>query len=63
MSRDFRKHTLNLREGDWDYLTSLLEPHSIPTAVFIRNLVSRQVDSLRSRESAADITLKVNMND
>lgn len=63
MSHDFQKHTLNLRRGDWDYLTSILEPSSIHTSVFIRNLIARQVDALRANESSAEVTLKVKIND
>lgn len=59
--KEFQKHTLNLRPGDWDYLTAILAPHSIPTSVFVRNLIARQVDALRSQESNKEIDLKVKL--
>jgi hypothetical protein len=48
---DLEKVTLNLRRGDWEYLEDLLAPKGVATSVFVRTLVSRRVDELRSRET------------
>jgi hypothetical protein len=47
-----KKHTLNLREGDWDYLESIARGKCIPTSLVIRTLVSNKVDELRARENS-----------
>lgn len=51
MKGGLRKHTLNLREGDWDYLTSVLRPQDVDTSVFIRRLVSQTVDTYRHAQT------------
>lgn len=43
-----RKHTLNLREGDWDAIERVYAPRGIPTAVVIRQVISRLVDRVLS---------------
>lgn len=48
MRADIRKHTLNLREGDWDFLESIYKPNGIPTAVAIRTLISNFVDKKKA---------------
>lgn len=47
-----QKHTLNLREGDFDYLESTYRDSGTPTSHVIRVLVSKHVDTLRARESS-----------
>ena len=49
------KHTLNLREGDWDYIESVYLPKGLATAVVIRTIVSNLVDRLRKQEEPTDI--------
>lgn len=52
MKADLRKHTLHLREGDWDYLESMFKPNGIPTSVAVRTIVSSFVDRKRKEEQA-----------
>lgn len=54
-----KKHTLNLRDGDYEYLTSLFEPQGLKAAAVIRNLIARSVDSFRENESKIDFTLGI----
>ncbi len=48
-----RKHTLWLREGDWDYLTDLFHASGISTSLAVRSIVARYVDDKRAEEAAA----------
>jgi len=50
--RNRKKHTLWLRDGDWDYLESVFAPNGTSTSEAIRTLVSSYVDKLRERERA-----------
>lgn len=51
MPRDeLRKHTLNLREGDWDYLVTVFRPQGVDVSFVVRKIVSNYVDELRQRE-------------
>lgn len=54
MKADLRKHTLNLREGDWDYLESICKPQGISTSEVVRVLVSNYVDKKRAQETPPD---------
>ncbi len=45
------KQTLNLREGDWDYLTEVFRPKGTTTSEVVRQLVSNLVDKLRAAET------------
>ena len=49
MPETLKKHTLLLRDGDFDYLGRLFEDQGITASVFIRKLVSKTVDSYRER--------------
>jgi len=49
---DLTKHTLNLRQGDFDYLESVYRESGTPTSHIIRTLVARHVDGLRAKEAA-----------
>ena len=56
---DIKKHTLNLRNGDWDFLESMFKPNGIATAVAVRTIISNYVDKKREEErrlGAADHT-------
>lgn len=44
-----RKHTLNLRDGDWDFLESVYRQHGVAVAIVVRKLVSNHVDHLRAQ--------------
>lgn len=50
MKSDIKKHTLNLRAGDWDFLESIFKPNGIPTAVAVRTIISNYVDQKRAAE-------------
>ena len=56
MKKPLQKHTLNLREGDWDYLESIFKPNGIDVSFVIRSLVSKLVDTKRAEEAAANPT-------
>jgi len=51
MKAEIKKHTLNLRSGDWDYLESMFKPNGIATAVAIRTIISNFVDKKRGEEA------------
>lgn len=51
MKTDIKKHTLNLRSGDWDYLESMYKPNGIATAVAVRTIISNFVDKKRTEEA------------
>ena len=44
-----KKHTLNLREGDFEQLELFYGPKGISASLVIRTLVSRRVDSLLAK--------------
>ena len=50
---DLKKHTLFLREGDWDYLESIFRPNGVSTSVAVRTLVSNYVDKKKEEERKA----------
>lgn len=59
MRASIKKHTLNLRDGDWDYLESMFKPNGVATAQAVRTIVSNYVDKKREEErqrGAADHT-------
>lgn len=58
-----QKHTLNLRRGDWDYLSSVFGPQGIDTSTVIRRVVAQTVDHIRAHETTEDIVLGVSLND
>lgn len=43
-----QKHTLNLREGDWEYIESVFQARGVPTSTVVRRIVSRFVETLRT---------------
>lgn len=51
MQTNLKKHTLNLRDGDWDYIESIARPNGIATGVIVRTLISNYVDAQRAKES------------
>jgi hypothetical protein len=64
MKASLQKHTLHLREGDWDYLESMFKPNGISTSVAIRTMVSNFVDRKRVEERSAvadnnDLTIEI----
>lgn len=65
MKADIKKHTLNLRAGDWDYLESMFKPNGIATAVAVRTIISNFVDKKRQEEqrlgAASHLSMDVNL--
>lgn len=51
MKTDIKKHTLNLRAGDWDYIESMFKPNGIATSVAVRTIISNFVDKKRGEEA------------
>jgi hypothetical protein len=47
---DLHKHTLNLRDGDYQYLDTVYRDRKVSAAAVIRALVSTHVDALRQHE-------------
>lgn len=54
-----KKHTLFLRDGDWDYLTEVYGPRRIATSDVVRTVVAQFVDNLRAAESTAEPQIKI----
>lgn len=54
-----RKHTLNLRDGDFDFLTSICEPKGVQTSVLIRTIVSNYVDNIKTQIGEENTTPEV----
>ena len=62
MKADIKKHTLNLRDGDWDYIESMFKPNGIATSVAVRTIISNFVDKKRREEAAKTGTSIHNMD-
>lgn len=56
MTENKSKHTLFLREGDWDFLTDVYGPRMISTSSVVRTLVSTFVDKLRAQEKPTEFS-------
>lgn len=56
-SEPLQKHTLNLREGDVDYLAQVYDPKGVPVSSVIRRLVANHVESLRKHEGPLKLDL------
>lgn len=54
---NLKKHTLHLRAGDFDYLSTICAEHNVPTVTLVRRIISRYVDDLRKKEAPMDTTL------
>jgi len=46
-----KKHTMNFRQSDWDYLTSVYRNRGVSTSFVIRRIVSDYVNRLREKEA------------
>lgn len=57
MRDELKKHTLFLRYGDFDYLTSVYKQQNLPASEAIRLLVSKYVDRLRAQEQSSAVDL------
>jgi hypothetical protein len=53
-----KKHTLFLRDGDWDYLTEVYSSRRIATSDVVRTLVAQFVDKLREAEGDPEIEVE-----
>jgi len=57
-----QKHTLHLREGDWDYITSVYKVKGVSTSLVVRTLVANFVDKLQQKEKPMEnIDIKVDL--
>lgn len=54
-----QKHTMNLREGDFEYLDTVYGPRGVKASIVIRKLVSRLVDTLQNGSPSADEIAKL----
>lgn len=61
MSVELKKHTLNLRDGDWDYISRLTQGSNLNTSDVIRTLVSAFVDRKRKEEGSQEINVEINI--
>lgn len=46
---DLKKHTLFLRDGDFDFLTVAFSARGLPASYVIRDVVARYVDALKAQ--------------
>lgn len=56
-----RKHTLNLREGDWDFLAARFGPKGIHTSDVVRSIVSRFVDAMQTQGEKENIEVELDL--
>lgn len=60
-SEEHEKKTLNLRKGDWSFLTDTYQPKGVSTSELVRTLVSKHVDKLRAASPSVSIPGKVDL--
>lgn len=58
---DLQKHTLNLRAGDWDYITARFASKGHHTSTIVRTVVSRFVDAMKDQEEKSDIKMEIDL--
>lgn len=58
---DLHKHTLNLRAGDWDYITARFSQHNKSTSDVVRSIVSRFVDALREQDDKEPVNVEIDL--
>ena len=61
-NESLKKHTLHLRDGDFDYIQSIYHRHAIGASLVIRTLVANFVDSKRAQEDESGEPVSVNIN-
>ena len=54
---DLQKHTLNLRTGDYDYLSRFYHSRGVTAADVIRSIISQHVDALQKMEPPTKVDL------
>lgn len=58
---DLQKHTLNLRAGDWDYITARFARDGHHTSTIVRSVVSKFVDALQDQDEQAQIKMDIDL--
>lgn len=58
---DLQKHTLNLRAGDWDYITARFGPKGHHTSNIVRAIVSKFVDAIKDQDEKSDIKMEIDL--
>jgi len=59
---DLEKKSINLRKGDWMFLTQFLKDKGIQPSTYIRTLISVRIDAVRaSRVDISDLTEEVDL--
>lgn len=61
MEQQKTKHTLFLREGDWDAITAIYAPRQISTSHVVRSLVSTFVDRLQDSKAAPTVNMDIDL--
>lgn len=61
-NESLKKHTLHLRDGDFDYIQSMYHSKAIGASLVIRTLVSNFVDAKRQQEAQSGEPVQVNIN-
>jgi hypothetical protein len=56
---ELQKHTLNLREGDYEKIATYMP--DVPTAIVIRRIISRFVDNLEASGGTLDSTVEIKL--
>lgn len=54
-----QKHTLNLREGDWERLASYYP--DIPTSTIVRMIVSRYVEQIEEHGASPNAQVEISL--
>lgn len=58
---DLQKHTLNLRSGDWDYITARFSTQGKDTSSVIRAVVSSFVDTMKKHDEKHDLQMDLDL--
>ena len=61
MKLPLTKVTLNLREGDFDFLQSVYHAAGVGASTVVRALVQKHVDELRAKEETPNPEVKFNV--
>ena len=48
---ELEKKTLNIRKGDWDFLTDIYQPRGLSTSEVVRKIISLHVEHIRSKQT------------
>ncbi len=62
MSNNLQKKTLNLRNGDWDYLEMMYQGQGIGPSIVIRTLIAKFVDQAKAQtQQNENLDVKVDL--